>query len=136
MKLLVYSSNHKNPDQLLRDAIVRIVPPPLQEVCHSFESLWRKLHQPLHSVEIAVISAGSRADLLRLMSLGELLSDLRMILILPDREKETVAMGLTLRPSYFCFADSDLSELGAVLQKMFDTSFSRSLSGRGILNKG
>jgi len=135
MKLLLYLSKRKNEDRLLRNAVMRIVPASQQEVCFSFENLWRKLHQPLNAVEIAVISAGSRAELLRLMSLSELLSDLRVILVLPDRQKETIAMGLTLLPSYYCFADCNMSELGAVLNKMIGASCGRSLQGGSISDK-
>jgi hypothetical protein len=62
--------------------------------------------------------ASSREDLEAILSIVELFYDLRIILILPDRKKETISKGLKLYPRYLSYADGDFSDVAAVLEKM------------------
>ena len=81
--------------------------------------------------DIVVITAGvprkpgmSREDLVDLLSIRNLLDDLRVILLLPNREKETINKGHTLRPRFLTYADSNLLNVAAVLSKMLrNTNF-------------
>lgn len=69
---------------------------------------------------IAVLVAGNAGDLLELISSDHLLSDTPIILILPDREETTTAMGYRLFPRFLTYMDSNLSEVEAVLVKMIE----------------
>jgi len=43
---------------------------------------------------------------------------MRIILILPDEDNETITMGHTLFPRFSTYADSDFKDVAAVLKKM------------------
>ena len=49
----------------------------------------------------------------------KLLTDMRILLILPDRNKETVSAGHRLRPRYMSDADSDFEDVVAVVKQIF-----------------
>lgn len=66
--------------------------------------------------------AATRQELLDLKAMWSLFEGLRTILILPDGEKETVAMAHTMRPRFISCGDRDLRDVKAVLEKMMGIS--------------
>lgn len=56
------------------------------------------------------------------LSAGDLLREVRLILVLPDRKKSTVDRGYDLCPRYVAFSGGDFSDIHAVLQHMAGTS--------------
>lgn len=54
----------------------------------------------------------------KLSSLRTLLLDLRLILVLPFRDVDTVAWAHTLGPRFIAYADSGADPIAAVLAKM------------------
>jgi hypothetical protein len=56
------------------------------------------------------------SDLIRLNIMEHLLRDMRIILILPNDRPRTVSEEDALRPRFIRFADSDMSDVGAVLE--------------------
>lgn len=73
-------------------------------------------------IGVAVLLAATRQELLDLKAMWSLFEDLRTILILPDGEKETVAMAHTMRPRFISCGDRDLRDVKAVLEKMMGIS--------------
>jgi hypothetical protein len=102
--------------------IEAIVPAGEIEIYQTINSLSRRLRQPRYDLAVAVLLASSKQDLLELLSIRHLLDDLRVILLLPDREKDTIAKGHTLRPRFLTYADSDLLDVAVVLSKMLRNS--------------
>ena len=88
------------------------------EIHRTIEILSRRLRQPTTERRIAVLLASNRKELLDLLSIRNLLSDIRIILILPDREEITIALGHGLHPRFISYIDSDFKDVGAVLRKM------------------
>ena len=88
------------------------------EVFRSIENLSKRLHKPADGFTIAVLVAGSKKELLDIVSIRHLLSDIPVILVLPDRQDETIAAGHKLYPRFLTYVDSKLTEVGAVLEKM------------------
>jgi hypothetical protein len=71
-----------------------------------------------HEIKVAVFFASTRQDLLDLKTIWSLLQDIRTILILPDCEKETIAVAHTMRPRFISCGDRDIHDVEAVLGKM------------------
>ncbi|MBW1827194.1 MAG: hypothetical protein JRI78_09470 [Deltaproteobacteria bacterium] len=69
---------------------------------------------------IIALLAGSKEDLQNLVAIRHLLSGKSFILILPDRREGTTAMGHSLGPRFLTYADSNLAEVVAVLEKMIE----------------
>ncbi|MBF0510583.1 MAG: hypothetical protein HQK57_16890 [Deltaproteobacteria bacterium] len=57
-----------------------------------------------------------------LLLIRDLLLDVKMILILPDKEENTVAVGHALYPRYMTYADGDLQDVVEVIKKCLTIS--------------
>jgi hypothetical protein len=64
----------------------------------------------------------NREDLENIVAIQNLLFDSRIVLILPDREEDTMALGYILRPRFVSYRDSSFKDVGAVLNKMINRS--------------
>lgn len=102
----------------LRKAIQALVPHERLEVYGTIESFSVRLRKPVDDLPVAVIVAGSEDDLLSILSISHLLYEVRFILVLPDREEGTIAIGHSLRPRFLSYIDGDHREVAAVLGKM------------------
>lgn len=78
------------------------------------------LRQPMAvgSGDIAVLLSASKKELQDLVSVRHLINGVRVIIILPDMEKDTIAKGHLLRPRFLTFVDHNFEMVTAVLAKM------------------
>ncbi len=90
------------------------------EVFRSIKDLSVRLCRPAGSPTIAVLLAGNKIDLVDFAFIRNLLSDTPIILVLPDREESTAIIGYGLVPRFLTYMDSNLMEVGAVLEKMLE----------------
>ncbi len=88
------------------------------EVFRSIEDLSSRLRRSADGFVIAVLLAGNKKDLVDLAFIRHLLSDTPIIVVLYDREESTTIMGYGLVPRFLTYIDSNLMEVGAVLEKM------------------
>lgn len=88
------------------------------EMLSSVKSLSKKLCQPLNRILVVVLVLHTREEITDFLKLIPLFENIRIILLLPDREKKTVALGLQLNPSFISYADSDLKDITEVLKKI------------------
>lgn len=100
----------------IRDALARIVPK--MEVISRIGSLVSRIRRSPVEQLVVVLIAGSRSEFAEIQELKWLLFDICTILILPDRDMETVAAGNYLQPRFMGCLDDDAEEIAAVLAKM------------------
>ncbi len=91
------------------------------ETIQTIEDLSKRVRRLPREIDIAVLLAQSNDQLSELFPLKEFLEDVRIILILPDWERETITKGHLLRPRYIDDVNGDFSNVGAVLEKMSDS---------------
>ena len=115
MNLLLYLPVSKESDRLLYKLIENFVLEDGLEIHRAFENFSKRLRQPAKELIMAIVFAADRNDLSDIISIRDLLCDIRIMLILPDREEGTIALGHTLRPRFLTYADSDFGEVIAVL---------------------
>jgi hypothetical protein len=115
MNLFFYSTETGGQLQRLVEALV---PEEKVEVYRTIRRLSERFYLPRHSMSVAVLHARSKRELVDIVSLGHLFDDVRIILILPDRKEETIALGHRLRPRFLTFGDDDFTEVLGVLGKM------------------
>ena len=118
MGVLLYSTSKKGPGERLQSVIKAFVPKREIELLGTIQSLSRRLREPKDDKDIGILVAASRDELRELVSVSDLLEDLRIVLVLPDREEETIAKGHTLKPRFLSYADSNFIDVAAVLSKM------------------
>jgi hypothetical protein len=88
----------------------------------TLDGLSGRLQQPNYTYTyarlIAVVLAASSKELSAILAIKELFRDARIILIVPDRKKDTISAGHRLYPRYLAYADSNFNDVAAVLEKM------------------
>jgi len=92
------------------------------KVYHTISILSKRLSQPIDGKVIMVLVAADRNDLLDIYAIRELFGIIRIIIILPDREDESVRMGYQLQPRFLTYMNEELSEVYSVLRKMLKLS--------------
>ena len=118
MKLFLYVPDRCRSGKRLQRVIEALVSKEDTEIYRTIDGLTFRLRQPRHDPSIAVLLTATREDLSEILSLRDLLGDIRIMLVLPDRKRDTIAKGHTLRPRFVTYADSDFVEMAAVLSKV------------------
>ena len=119
IRLLLYTPASEGVGEQLRRMIEKLVPKNNVEIYRSVESLSLRLRQPADDLPIAaVLLAARRGDLTELLSIRALLRDIRIILVLPDRDEDTIAKGHTFRPRFVSYTDGNFMDVRFVLEKM------------------
>jgi hypothetical protein len=118
LKAILYISESGEVEDRLRRMLQASTQKTDWIICRTVGSLSQIIMQNSTEITIAVLAALNAKDLLELVSIGDLLSDLRIILIAPDGDKETVAGAHTLRPRFLTYVDRTFDEIAAVVKKM------------------
>ncbi len=118
MGLLFYSIPGDEAGEKIQRKIETDLPEERFEIFRSIGALAVRLKEPRVKPNVALLHASSREVLLDLVSLSELLRDVRIILILPDYDPWTVARGHKLRPRFISDRDGDYSEITIVLKRL------------------
>lgn len=118
MELLLYSTETKGAGKRMQDIIAGIVSEKHIGIHRTMESLSHRLRQFRGDLSLAVIVTGSREELDDVLSLRNLFQDIPLVLILPDKEPDTVSKGYKLYPRYISDAEDNFILVAAVLEKM------------------
>jgi len=118
MNVLFYLPVTSKINAKIQEVVEMVKPMAKTEVFRSIKDLSIRLCRPDDSPTIAVLLAGNKIDLVDFAFIRNLLSDTPIILVLPDREESTATIGYALVPRFLTYMDSNLMEVGAVLEKM------------------
>ena len=72
----------------------------------------------LKSKDIVILFVATMHELEELLLMQETFDDVRLILILPQRDSVTIAKGHQLRPRYLTFIDSNMSDICKGVEKL------------------
>jgi len=128
LDLIFYSTDAKESGDRLWEVNQSLGSAHKGEFYRTLQTLSQKLRKPRIGQIIAVLLTASRKDLLDILSIRDLLERARIILILPDRNEDTIKNGLTLVPRFFTYTDSDFSIITAILKKMLSADY----AGKGM----
>jgi hypothetical protein len=109
-------------ERRLMRAVEKLVSGVNLKVCRDADGLRRRLLPGRHSPLAVVILAVTKQDLLSIMPLRDLLLGFRVVVILPDSDDVTVAMGWGVWPRFVSYADGDLRDVAGVLDKIVGTA--------------
>ncbi len=87
------------------------------EIYRSLNTLSIKFHKPRKDLSHMIFLAPNRETLLELLLIRNQMYDLPIILILPDKKKETILKGHKFYPRFITFMDSNYSDLEQYLYK-------------------
>ena len=120
MGLILYTSGKNESSASLLQIVKNAVPDQAVETYSSVDDLSERLHESLLDVSVAVLCAANRSELIKIIDLGSLLDELRLVLVLPDGEPDMIGKAHLLRPRFIASSQSDFSHLGQVLKRMMD----------------
>ena len=122
MQLLFYSSGEDQNDKRLEAAVRKVIPESQIAFFKSLEDFRERLQRPVEPDSIAVLSASNRQELRRMQALRELLPEIYVILVVPDRKKGTIELAHLLLPRFLSQIESDFTDLSQVVNKMYTNS--------------
>ena len=128
MNLICYAKPNSCAGKRLQKVISAIVPREQIELFRSIDSLSRRLCVATYNLNVAVLLASSRKDLSEILSIRDLFRDIRIILILPDRDRDTISQGHKLYPRFLSYVDDNFADVAAVLEKMLRITESNNLN--------
>jgi hypothetical protein len=95
-----------------------VVPNENTEIYSTIDTLGKRLRRPSYNIAIAVLLISSREELRDVLSIRHLFGNIKIVLILPDRNNETIVIGHKLRPRFLSYTDSDFIDVAVVLENM------------------
>jgi hypothetical protein len=116
--ILFYVKGVNKIDREFEKAVVESLHQDQIETCRSLEEFLAKLRIAQRDVLVALLLASDRQDLRDIILVKPFLGNVRSVLVLPDRDEETIALGHTLLPRFIAYRDGDWYETAAVLEKM------------------
>jgi hypothetical protein len=117
MVFIIYKPSSNNSDKLQR-IIEPLVTKTQVENYSSIRDITQRLQRPMKEEVVGIFMPSGKEDLSALMSINYLVKDIRIILVLPDRDEKTISIGHSLRPRFLTYADGDLTDVAAVMIKM------------------
>lgn len=118
MHIILYTADFEEWGQWLIQCIPQWIPEGHQEIYRTMDDFFDRLRHPVDERFIAILLAPNYGELLKIFHLRHLLKDHPIILILPDRKDETLAIGHRLRPRFLTDLNGNPEEIVAVLSKM------------------
>jgi hypothetical protein len=118
MVLLLDTKETNGIHQCLLEKVKEVVPTSEVEEFHNFEALFNFLLGSLNHGEIILLRASSSEELIAFRRIRDLMRDVQIILVIPDRRPETLSLGHLLRPRYLSYEDGNFDDLASVLEKM------------------
>ena len=119
MDLVLYSPVNGSAEERLQRVIASVLPAWGMggAVCRTLDDLSERLLQPKNDLTITCLLAAKKEDIEELLPMSNLFRNTRVILIVPDWDKETLAAAHQLRPRLLTHSDSDFAEVFTVLTK-------------------
>jgi hypothetical protein len=118
MTVLIYSTRTKGVGEQILQVIDTVGSEANAKIYWTIDALSRGLRQPRNDMTIALLLASTKEDLLDLLSIRDLLWDMKIILVLPNSDPDTVAKGHMLKPRFLSYCDGDFVDVAAVLSLM------------------
>jgi len=120
MQLLIYASPFNLIGRNLEKKIQSLNLADHIICCASLKALDKYLRQPIGVTTIGILVPSDDGELAALIGMRHLLRDMHLILILPRNHTldATNASAHMLRPRFISYADSELSDVTAVVCKM------------------
>jgi hypothetical protein len=120
MASILYIPTENGLEHCFRALLEITIPNKEFEIFRSVRELAERFGQPLSNVKVAVLFAVNREAFDELLLLGDLMRDVKTILVLADQDKDTIAKAHSLHPRYITWLDTDFSHVPTVLKRMVD----------------
>lgn len=118
MRILCYEAPGGEKGREFIGIVKTSVPEAHVEYYATIRGFAERLRQKLDTKTIAIVRASSDHELIDLYFVQHLLSRVVLVLLLPDQERLTIAMGHRLHPCFMCTVDGDPLEFQEALESI------------------
>jgi hypothetical protein len=122
MQLLFYSSGDDQNTKRLEAAVHKAIPKSQIELFKKLADFGERLRMPIEPDSIAVLSASNRKELQRMQPLRGRLTEIFVVLVIPDRKNSTIRLAHLLLARFLSQIGDNFRDLSKVLNKMVRTS--------------
>jgi hypothetical protein len=122
MRLFFYSSGNDKNKKRLEAAVHKVIPEHHIESFQNLDDFRERLRMPVEPDSVAVLMTSSQEELQLMQRLRGLLTEIYVILVIPDRKKSVVELAHLLLPRFLNQKESDFADLTLVLYKMYVNS--------------
>jgi hypothetical protein len=121
MTLFLYAPETSAPWVEIENVLKDTVSPRGEvKIFRTINNLSRSLRQPKNDLTIVVLLPAEREDILDAFNIQHLFRNTRVILVIPDLEKETIALAHRLRPRYLTYVHGNVPALQTVIHNMWE----------------
>ena len=124
IEILIYAKRKNKSFELLQKVIENVMPSNDIKRFNNIDTLCHQLNNSTitkNNKTITVLLIDDLEELQDLIKMRDKLTETRIIMILPDRDPETIKSGHALFPRYLDFSDTSFTEVGEVLRKITQT---------------
>lgn len=121
MQLLFYACRNDASENRLDMAIRSVAPGGTIERFATLKDFRDRLRRIVEPDSIMVLAAVDREELLAMQAFRDMLTEIFIILVLPDRLESTIKLAHLLRPRFLSQTSDDFSELSQIVAKMIRT---------------
>jgi len=132
-RFIVYAKDRYASGKVLKDMVAKFGPKGKVDAYDSVSGLTERLRTPQREPTLAVLHVSDQDDFKSILTIQSLFGDIPIILILPDREPDTITKGHSMHPRYLGFKDNGFTDVQAVLARMMKT---RTVRGQARLKPG
>lgn len=119
MNLFLYAPEMPDSWEGMEKALATtVMPDGTFEVFRTINDLSRKLRKPKSDLIIVVLFPSDRDDMLDILNMRHLFRNTRVILAIPDLDKETIALAHRMRPRYLTYVYGNLPAIRTVIDNM------------------
>lgn len=122
MQLFFYSSGDDHNTKRLEAAVHKAIPESQIELFKRLADFGERLRMPIEPDSIAVLSASNREELQRMQRLRGRLTEIYVVLVIPDRKDSTIRLAHLLLARFLSQKNDNFMALSKVLNKMVRTS--------------
>jgi hypothetical protein len=119
-RLILYANETNGIVSKLQISLWGLFPDEMIEFYEDMEDLLFRISRKKIDIFAAIILITDNENLWLISRMKSVIDGLRIILILPDQQSQTVSLGHKLCPRYLTYADSDFRDIRAVLEKMLE----------------
>jgi hypothetical protein len=101
------------------------------EIFRTLDSLEERISKQKKIFSSTVLYITDKEDLHDLVDRGDMFSNTKLILILPDHDNDTISIAQTLSPCFLTFVDNDFTDIRVVLSSMANELFNVSAHKKG-----
>lgn len=119
MQLLFYSSRNDRNNKRLEAAVHEVIPESQIERFKTLDDFRKRLGMPVEPDSVAVLSASNQEELQQMQFLRNLLTEIYVVLVIPDQKDSTIRLAHLLLPRFLNQKDSNFTNLKIVINKMY-----------------